>query len=123
MDKRGVDWQLVLAEGLISLIFALGLATSGSTLAYLMLTSLNDEYTGSLFGLSYLDAAPRLAAVIYVLFFVIALLSLTRLRVRRQAASRPRLHWCIAFLLYGLIGLWPGLVYWLLFTAADRPGI
>ncbi len=118
-----INWRLILTEGLVSLIFSLGLASGGSTLTYLLLASLDERNMAHAVTTSYLDAAPQLAAATYVLFFLVAMLGLTRLRVHQRAAAHPLVHWMTALIVYGLVGLFPGLLYWLLFAAADRPGI
>lgn len=123
MGKGKINWRVVLGEGLLCLIFSLTLSTAGSLAAYLMFASLSEYGQSVLFDMTYLEVAPRLAAVVYFLFFVSAMLALTRFRVHRRAIIYPRLHWMLAFVIYGVIGLMPGLTFWLLFWAADRPGI
>ena len=123
MVKGEINWRLLLGEGLFCLIFSLMLSTAGSLVAYLMFASLSEHSQSTFFDMTYLEAAPRLAAVVYFSFFVIAMLALTRFRVHRRAIIRPRLHWILAFIIYGIVGLMPGLIFWLLFWAADRPGI
>jgi hypothetical protein len=119
MAEEKMNWRLVVGEGLVSLIFSLAIATGGSIVAYRMFASLAEQDQTMLFGLT----APHLAALVYGIFFCIAMLALTRLRVHQQAFERPGLHWLLALFFYGLLGLAPGLIFWLLFLAADRPGI
>ena len=122
MVKRKINWRLLLGEGLFCLIFSVMLSTAGSLVTYLMLASLSEQNQSALFDLTYLEAAPRLAALVYCFFFISAMLGLTRFRVHGQVTTRPRLHWMLAFIIYGVVGLLPGLLFWLLFWAADRPG-
>ncbi len=122
MVKGKINWRLLLGEGLLCLIFSLALSTASSLVAYLMFASLSERSQSTFFDMTYLEAAPRLAAVVYFVFFVSAMLALTRFRVHRQANFRPRLHWVLALILYGVLGLMPGLIFWLLFWAADLPG-
>lgn len=123
MKTQWINWRLVLYEGLLSMIFSLGLAAGGSTLGYLWMATIEDQYEGQIFNMSYLEAAPLLATMLYVLFFLVAMLAFTRMRVHKRSEFRPRFHWLLAFLTFSLVGLLPGLIYWLLFAAADRPGI
>jgi len=123
MVKGKINWRLLLGEGLFCLIFSVMLSTAGSLVAYLMFASLSEQSQRVFFDMTYLEAAPRLAAVVYFFFFVSAMLGLTRFRVYRRIFTRPRLHWLLAFFIYSVIGLTPGLVFWLLFWVADRPGI
>ena len=117
------NWRLVLSEGLVSLIFSLAIAAGGSLVAYSMFASLAERDQGALFDMSYLEAAPRVATYVYVIFFLLAMLALTRLRVYTRVTTRPRSHWMFTFVVFGLIGLAPGLIFWVLFNAADWPGI
>jgi hypothetical protein len=117
------NWRLVFSEGLISLIFSLAIAAGGSVAAYSMFASLAERDQGAVFDMTYLEAAPRLATDVYVIFFLLAMLAMTRLRVHARATTQSRSHWMFAFVLYGLIGLAPGLIFWVLFSAADWPGI
>ena len=119
MAEEKMNWRLVIGEGLVSLIFSLAIAAGGSIVAYRMFASLAEQDQTMFLGLT----APHLAALVYVVFFCLALLALTRLRVHQRAFKRPRLHWLLALFLYGVIGLAPGLIYWLLFSVADQPGI
>jgi hypothetical protein len=117
------NWRLVLGEGLISLIFSLAIAAGGSVAAYSMFASLAEDDPGAVFEMTYLDAAPRVAMYVYVIFFLLAMLAMTRLRVYARVTTQSGLHWTFAFVVYGLIGLAPGLIFWVLFNAADLPGI
>ena len=123
MAEGKINWRLVVGEGLISLIFSLAIAAGGSVAAYSMFASLAENDPGAVLDMTYLEAAPRLATYVYVIFFFLALLALTRLRIHTRVTTGSRSHWMLAFFLYSLIGLLPGLFFWLLFAAADRPGI
>jgi hypothetical protein len=104
-------------------LFSLALATAVSIVAYVMFASLAERDPGGVFNMTYLEAAPHFAAIAYAVFFLLALLALTRLRVFNRQSDRPELHWILTFSLFGLIGLIPGVVFWLMLSAADRPGI
>lgn len=123
MLRNRLDWRLLVGEGLVSFIFSLAISAGGSFVAYSMFASLGESEQGQVLNLTFVEAAPYLALLIYGLFFLGALLALTRLRIRERASVMPRLHWWLAFIFFGLIGLAPGVFYWLLFSAADRPGI
>jgi hypothetical protein len=118
-----VYWRFLVGEGFVSLVFSLLISMGGSTLAYGMCASLAERGQDAPFDMTYLQAAPRLAAVVHVVFFCLAMLALTRFRVYERAPARPRLHWALALTIYGLVGLLPGLIFWTLFSLADRPGI
>jgi len=120
---KQVDWQLVLGEGFLSLLFSLALAIAVSIVAYAMFASLAENNQGELLNISYLEAAPRVAAVAYAAFFLLALMAMTRLRIYNRGSDHRKYHWLLAYLVFGLIGLVPGIVFWLMLYAADRPGI
>lgn len=120
---RQVNWQLVLGEGLISLLFSLALAIAVSIVAYSMFASLAERKQGDLLNMSYLDAAPRVAAFAYGAFFLLALLAMTRLRIYSRPTAYRKFNWLLAYAIFGVIGLVPGIVFWLMLYAADRPGI
>jgi hypothetical protein len=120
---KQVDWQLVLGEGFLSLLFSLALAIAVSIVAYAMFASLAEYDQGDLLNMSYLEAAPRVAAVAYAAFYLLALLAVTRLRIYNRGSDHRKYDWLLAYLVFGLIGLVPGIAFWLMFYAADRPGI
>jgi ATP/ADP translocase len=120
---KQVNWQLVLGEGFISLLFSLALAIAVSIVAYSMFASLAERKQGDLLNMSYLDAAPRVAALAYGAFFMLALLAMTRLRIYSRGADHRKFNWLLAYAIFGVIGLVPGVVFWLMLYAADRPGI
>ena len=120
---KQVNWQLLLGEGFVSLLFSLALAIAVSIVAYSMFTSLAERNQGDLLNMSYLDVAPRVAAVAYAAFFLLALLAMTRLRIFNRAVDHRKLNWLLAYGVFGVIGLLPGIVFWLMLYAADRPGI
>lgn len=120
---RQVNWQLLLGEGFISLLFSLALAIAVSIVAYSMFTSMAERKQGDLLNMSYLDAAPRVAAIAYGAFFLLALLAMTRLRIYNRGANYRKFNWLLAYAVFGVIGLVPGIVFWLMLYAADRPGI
>lgn len=120
---KQVDWQLVLGEGFLSLLFSLALAIAVSIVAYAMFASLAEHDQGDLLNMSYLEAAPRVAAVAYAAFYLLALLAMTRLRIYNRGSDHRKTNWLLAYFVFGLIGLVPGIAFWLMFYAADRPGI
>ena len=116
---KQVNWQLVLGEGLISLLFSLALAIAVSIVAYSMFASLAERNQGDLLNMSYLDFAPRVAAIAYAAFFMLALLAVTRLRIYNRAAIHRKFNWLLAYGVFCVIGLLPGIVFWLMLYAAD----